>query len=50
VLREAVLSLTDPERAHSYSEQLDRFAARFSPEQFRDALVSGLRITTRAIA
>jgi glycosyltransferase involved in cell wall biosynthesis len=50
-LREAVLSLADAERSASYSEPLARFAARFTPERFRAALLGGLRIpATRATA
>jgi glycosyltransferase involved in cell wall biosynthesis len=46
-LREAVLSLADAERSASYSEPLARFAARFTPERFRAALLGGLRIPAK---
>lgn len=43
-LREAVLELTDPERASSYADALARYAAQFTPERFRTALLEGLRL------
>jgi hypothetical protein len=43
-LRSAVLELADPERAASYADALARFAARFTRERFRDALVRGLAL------
>jgi glycosyltransferase involved in cell wall biosynthesis len=46
-LRAAVLELADPERAASYAEALARFAARFTRERFREALVLGLELDAR---
>jgi Glycosyl transferases group 1 len=45
-LREAVLSLADPERSATYAASLQEFAARFSPERFRSALVRGLGLAS----
>lgn len=43
-LRGAILDLTDSQRAASYSNALARFAERFTPDRFREALLQGLRI------
>jgi glycosyltransferase involved in cell wall biosynthesis len=43
-LRRAVMTLADPARSAEYAESLETFAARFAPDRFRAALVSGLRL------
>jgi glycosyltransferase involved in cell wall biosynthesis len=43
-LRQAALSLVQPENSASYTDALERFAARFAPERFSAALLAGLEI------
>lgn len=41
-LRAAVVTLTDPARCAAYEEALAAFSARFAPDHFRSALLTGL--------
>ena len=41
-LRTALITLADPARSAEYAESLETFAARFAPDRFRAALLSGL--------
>jgi glycosyltransferase involved in cell wall biosynthesis len=41
-LRTALVTLSDPARSAAYAGALNGFSARYSPESFRAALVSGL--------
>ena len=41
-LRTALLMMADPARCATYAEALAAFSARFAPDRFRAALLSGL--------
>ena len=45
-LRDAVLTLADPTQPAAYAQALRAFCARYAPDRFRAALVSGLGLAT----